>query len=532
MQRHEDNRFEARFPPLGVGITYSSAIEPLLAQHPGLFDVVEVEPQTTWIERRDAPERYRLLDQVLEHLVQLPGRKLVHSIGAPVGGTVQPDPAQLALLRRMLRRFGTPYITEHLSFNAIPEHSTGFLLPPRQTEAGAETVVRNIRSLQLGLETPVAVETGVNYLRPRRDEMDDGAFVAAVIEGADCGLLLDLHNVYTNSVNRRQSLEDYLAQLPLDRVWEVHLAGGFELDGYWLDAHSGAIPDVLFQIARDVVPALPNLKAIIFEIFPSFVPVFGLDAIPREIERLHELWTLRPAVPGHTAVKEMERPKTNGQGRSSLAIFPQPRRWPASRAVADSPCLNDHPPAAAQTSGPGPSPAEWEQALGLLSIGRSIENGAATDLAADPGVAVVVKLIHEFRASMIVSVLPLTSRLMMLALGANTFRMILEDFWSKTPPHQFASSEAEEFAIYLEALDLKVPHLAKVLEFERAAVATLTDAQARVVAFDVDPLPMLRALAEGHLPEMVGRSGAFEIEITPDSVAASMDAVLAPLVHS
>ena len=79
-------------------------------------------------------------------------------------------------------------------------------------------------------------------------------------------LLLDLHNIFANALNGRQTVDDFLSQVPRYRVWEIHLAGGFEMDGLWLDAHSGAIPDHPLAIARRVIPALPNLKAIIFEI--------------------------------------------------------------------------------------------------------------------------------------------------------------------------------------------------------------------------------------------------------------------------
>jgi hypothetical protein len=119
---------------------------------------------------------------------------------------------------------------------------------------------------------------------------------------------------------------------------------------------------------------------------------------------------------------------------------------------------------------------------------------------------------------MIVSVLRLTSRLLMLALGPDIFRSFLEEFWSKTPPQLFASSEAEAFATYLEALDLKVPQLKKVLEFERAVMATLMDDAPRVVTFDFDPLPLLRGLAEGRLTNETGRLGRFEIEVTGEGL--------------
>jgi uncharacterized protein (UPF0276 family) len=462
---------------LGVGITYSSAIEPMLEKHPELFDIVEVEPQTTWIETRDRAEPYRILNPVLEHIAQLPGRKLVHSIDVPVGGTVRPEPAQLILLERTIARLNSPWFSEHLSFNSTSEFRTGFFLPPRQTPEGVDTTVVSVRDLKAALPVPVAVETGVNYLRPRRDEMTDGAFVAAVADASDCGILLDLHNIFANALNGRQPVDEFLAHLPLDRVWEIHLAGGFELQGFWLDAHSGAIPNPLFEISKRIVSTLPNLKAIIFEMFPSFVPIFGFDGIRAQMERLHELWTLK--------------------GKASSEKLPI--RAEESFSIGNP-----------------TSPAMWERALGSLVIGRKSNEDVARELEVDPGIGLVNHLISEFRGSMIVNVLRLTSRLIMLSLGADIFRAILEDFWSKTPPQQFASSEAEAFADYLVALDLKIPQLAKILEFERAVLATLMDGQVRVIVFDFDPLPMLRALAEGHLPEVPSQVGLFEIEVTPD----------------
>lgn len=468
-------------PALGVGITYTSGIEPLLRQHPDLFDVIEVEPQTTWLATRDRAKPYQIVDEVLEHIVQLPGQKLVHSVGTPVGSTIRPDPAQLELLRHTIERFDSPWASDHLSFNSTPEFHTGFFLPPRQTLEGVETVVLSIHDLQAALPVPIAVETGVNYLQPRSDEMDDGAFVAAVVEEADCGLLLDLHNIFANALNGRQSVENYLSQLPLERVWEIHLAGGMELDGFWLDAHSGAIPDPLFEIARQVVSQLPNLKAIIFEIFPSFVPIVGLDLIREQMERLHELWELRGRTCSNRPPLSSTQPKKSVELKDNI-----------------------------------PSPAVWERALGGLVIGRSPNDDMANELVSDPGVNIINRLIQEFRASMIVNVLRLTSRLMMLALGPDIFRTILADFWSKTPPQQFATMEADAFAEYLINLDLKVPQLLKILEFECAVMKTLTDQQSRVVKFDIDPLPMLRALAEGRLTDITGEPGEYEIEITPD----------------
>jgi hypothetical protein len=105
---------------------------------------------------------------------------------------------------------------------------------------------------------------------------------------------------------------------------------------------------------------------------------------------------------------------------------------------------------------------------------------------------------------------------MMLALTPDVFRAILEDFWSKQPPRQYAAAEAEAFIAYLRAKNLRLPQLAKILEFEKAAMDTLLDGQARVVRFASDPFPLLRALSEGRLPEGIPRVGDYEIELKPE----------------
>jgi uncharacterized protein len=167
-------------------------------------------------------------------------------------------------------------------------------------------------------------------------------------------------------------------------------------------------------------------------------------------------------------------------------------------------------------------PEAWERALGKIVTGQPGDDSLSQQLAQDPGVKIIEGLIHEFRASMIVGILRLTSRLLILALGPSVFCTLLKGYWAKVPPQLYGVLEAEAFARYLEELNLKVPHLAKLLEFERAVTATLTDDQTRIVTFDFDPIPLLRALSEGRLPDAPAQAGRFEIELTaegPQSVS-------------
>jgi len=298
--------------------------------------------------------------------------------------------------------------------------------------------------------------------------------------------ILPIYARWPCALNGRQSVEEFVSQLPLDRVWELHIAGGMEMDGFWLDAHSGAIPDAVMEAARTVVSRLPNLKAIIFEIFPSFIEQVGLDVVRAQLEKLRELWVMRPA----TAVPQ------------------------ARQAVR---------PSSHRRQGEGDTDV-WEAALGRLVIGRNADTfePLTKELSADRGVPLIRKLVKEFRGSMIVSLLRLTSRLLMLSLGKSNFLNLLEDFWSKTPPQFYSYLEANCFAAYLDDLGLRVPHLAAVVRFEHAVMHTMADDRTRVVTFEVDPIPLLRALAEGRLPDAPLQEGSFEIEVTPSILNAQL----------
>lgn len=470
----------------GVGISWTRELETLLDGHADLVDWVEFEPQTTWLVAVDGGPP-RAPRAPIERLLRAPARKLVHSVAAPVGGRQRPDAAHLALLREVVRELRAPWLSEHLSFNAAHGVCTGFFLPPRQTEAQVRVVADNIRRLQDAVGVPVAIENGTSYLRPRSDEMGDGEFIARVAEVADCGLLLDLHNAYANAANGRQPLGELLAQLPLHRVWELHLAGGLVREGFWLDAHSGPVPEPLWQQLHGLPARLPALQAVVFEMFPSFVAEQGPEAVVAELQRLRAWLEGSAAAPA-----------------------------PASPPVA--PRLQwAHEPVADDGAGDG-----WESALTELVTGQPTIAGddrAArwhAALAPEAGLPLLRDLVFSFRASMLVQALPLSMRLLLANLGPEPVRLVLQDAFAHEPPRLYAALEAEAFAAHLERRCFAVPHLQAVLRYELALARTLIDGQPRVVPFEVEPMPLLRALAEGRLPDEVPQAGAFEVELLPD----------------
>src|SRR5262249_37210052 len=137
-------------------------------------------------------------------------------------------------------------------------------------------------------------------------------------------------------------------------------------------------------------------------------------------------------------------------------------------------------------------------------------------LAADPGTQIVRELVNEFRAAYVVSSLRLSSRFLMLVLGKDEFHALLERFWAGALPNSFASQEGEAFAEFLKQQSLHVPHLEQIIDFDLALLATQLDGKPKVFRFPIAPLPILRALGSGRLPETY-EEGEYELTVTPDA---------------
>lgn len=480
-------------PELGVGIVYVPGLEPLLESGDSPVDVLEIEPQTLWHYRPKNKPAYSFPSEAIQHLNTFPQRKIVHSIGFAVGGSQQPDSDFLSALATSVECLGAPWASEHLSFTSARgsqgHFHAGFMLPGAQTPEGIALAVRNIRTFAQYLPVPFAVETAVNYLQPRPGELRDGEYVARVVSEADCGILLDLHNIWTNEQNGRQRVDEFLSTIPLERVWEIHLGGGREYQGFWLDAHSGAVPKDVMALAKDVVPRLPNLKAIIFEIFPTFVPIVGVDVIGQELVNIQAIWRRR-------------RQPNDEMGRDAPQGF-------IPTYVKET-----------EEEGFATSPAIWERTLGELVTRGESAGPLADQLEKDPGVPLIRELVWKFRAGAIVNVLNWASTLIMLQCGDEFFEKQLDRYFKSTSPQPFASEEAGCFIQYLRTQDLDVPYLQETLDFEEAAMAALLTKEAQVIRARHNLHALLNALADGQVPHDL-EEGSYEIEIPPNDEVTS-----------
>lgn len=396
---------------LGAGVIVAPGLDLIWDQISDLVDVVEVEPQTMWRSRLGG---WDLVEPAFRWVEALGLPTLVHGVGFPVGGCQPPDPAGVALTAACAARLGAAHWSEHLSYNrtVLGNRSidAGFLLPPAQTTAGAEVAAEHVRAYHAAARLPFLVETGVNYLRPRPGELSDGAYIAGVAERADCGILLDLHNLLTNERNGRQPVSEVLDELPLERVLEVHVAGGFEAGGYYLDAHVGAPDDELLALTASVIQRLPNVRAVMYEAVPESLAALGGTGVREILVALHRLLD--------------DARRTSGR-----VCPPGPRR---------------HRPDAGPAGAGLAASAEWERALAAYTSRASDDRPAD-----DPGIDLLRQLADAARRGGLALVCPDQLGQLIAVLGFAATERLVDRYLRDRRPLRWTADEGAQFVAWL-----------------------------------------------------------------------------------
>ena len=199
----------------------------------------------------------------------------VHGVSMSIGSRDPVDPLHLAALKRLVERFEPAIVSDHLCWTGLGGHNSHDLLPLPFTEEAVDTAAAKIRQVQDALGRRILVENISTYLEWGGATMAEHEFITAVAESADCGILLDVNNVYVNARNHGIDPIAFLEGVPRERVGQFHLAGHEDHGDYVLDTHDHPIPSDVWRlyehaverfgpvptlIERDAdVPALPVL---------------------------------------------------------------------------------------------------------------------------------------------------------------------------------------------------------------------------------------------------------------------------------
>ncbi len=285
MKRHSN------YPVHGAGLGLRrSFMDAVARQEPAQVDFWEVAPEN-WIGV--GGHRGRLFRKLTERYPFV-----CHGLSLSIGGPAPLDMAFLKQLKQFLDRHGIATYTEHLSY-CSDDGQLYDLMPIPFTEEAVHHVAGRIRQVQDVLERPIAMEN-VSYYAAPGQEMAEIDFVNAVLEEADCGLHLDVNNIYVNSINHRYDAEHFLSRLPGERIVYCHVAGHHEeADDLRVDTHGADVIDPVWRLLETAYER--------FGVFPTLLERdFNIPPLPQllqEVDTIAELqanWSSltdeRPAV--------------------------------------------------------------------------------------------------------------------------------------------------------------------------------------------------------------------------------------------
>lgn len=237
-------------------------VDPLTQQKPETIDFLEMAPENWMRVGGRLGRQFRELTEAYPFSC--------HGLSLSLGGLAPLDEAFLLELKSFLDRHGIAVYSEHLSYCADDGHLYD-LMPIPFTEEAVEHVAERIRRCQTILERRMAIEN-ISYYAAPGQEMAEIDFLCAVLEAADCDLLLDINNVYVNSVNHGYDAESFIAALPVERIVSLHMAGHFvESSDLLIDTHGAPVANTVWRMLEhfyDRVGVIPTLLERDFNIPP------------------------------------------------------------------------------------------------------------------------------------------------------------------------------------------------------------------------------------------------------------------------
>jgi uncharacterized protein (UPF0276 family) len=214
----------------------------------------------------------------------------LHGVGMGLASTIPADPRRLQAMAGLMQRVQAESWSEHLSFVRAGGVEIGHLAAPPRTPESVAGAVSNIALASRIVGSAPLMENIATLIEPPASTLDEAQWLAQIIDGAHVPLLLDLHNLYANAVNRGQDPQALLLRLPLASVGAVHLSGGHWIDEpggagrRLLDDHLHDVPAEVFELLALLARHAPQPLTVILERdgnYPSFEHVLGQLALAR-----------------------------------------------------------------------------------------------------------------------------------------------------------------------------------------------------------------------------------------------------------
>ena len=271
----------SEFHGAGLGLR-RALLGPLASMEAGAVDFMEVAPEN-WIgvggrfarQFRQLAERYPVV---------------LHGLSLDIGG---PDPVDTELVRSvgvLMEEIGAPLYSEHLTYCAAEGHLYD-LLPIPFTGDAVKYVAERVRQVQDILGRQIALENASYYAQPHT-ELSEAQFITSVLEESGCALLLDVNNIYVNSINHQYDPVVFLDALPLGRTRYIHVAGHYdEAEDLKVDTHGADVIDPVWSLLSEAYRRVGPLPTLLER-------DFNLPPLPDLLEEVQQVRRLQKVASG------------------------------------------------------------------------------------------------------------------------------------------------------------------------------------------------------------------------------------------
>ncbi len=257
---------------IGVGLRLQYAAELAKTERP--IDFIEIMPEN-WV--CFGGKRRRHLDACAERFPST-----THSVSLNIGGGDPLDGELLDATAELLRRVEAPFFSDHVCYSSVRGQPVSDLLPLPFTREVIDHTAARIIEARDRVGCPLALENATFYSHMPGAEMDEASFLCQLLEAGDCGMLLDINNVYVNSQNHGFDPRAFIDRMPLSRVWQMHLAGHTRVDDTIIDTHIGPIIEPVWDLYRYTLRRAGRLIPTLIE-WDQDIPSFA--AVVDEVDR-------------------------------------------------------------------------------------------------------------------------------------------------------------------------------------------------------------------------------------------------------
>ena len=262
---------------IGVGIGFREQFRADIFLHRAKIDFLEITADHYFDSNDFKKEELELLKQ---HFSLIP-----HGLDLSLGSAEGIDEEYLEKFADLVEDVQPEWFSDHLCFTKSGGKNIGHLAPVPYTNEALKVFVKNITRVKNRINTPLILENITYVVRFPSSEMSEAAFITKILEETDCGLLLDVTNLYINSRNFDFCWRKFLDEIPLERVIQLHFVGSHTHGNLLIDAHSHKTETEIWEVFREVC-ARCDVKGAILERDGNFPP---FEEIVEEIEKARHL---------------------------------------------------------------------------------------------------------------------------------------------------------------------------------------------------------------------------------------------------